>query len=111
MASKKKKKGKSQKPKRPAEPKPDKAPEAKVEIEERNGMAGMIKALIIVSTFVSIALLSVFAQGGDSSWPGTGVVAIRFSLLSVCAAVYFLMLYLTRMSRQKDEQKSPGAKK
>lgn len=107
----KKKKSKPKKPKQLAEPKPDQAPEAKAETKAGNGMTGMIKTLIIVSTFVSIAVLSVFSQGSDSNWPGMGVVAIRFSLLSLFAMVYFLMLYLTRMSRQKDEQKPPVAKK
>jgi hypothetical protein len=117
MSAKKKKKGQSRKPKKPTQSQPVQPIEGKAEVvveaEDKagNGMAGMIKALIIVSTFVAIALLSVFSQGPDSTGPGIGVVAIRFSLLSVCATVYFLMLYLTRLSRQKSEQKPADAKK
>jgi len=117
MATKKKKKTQSKKPKKPADSQPARPIEGKAEVVGKagdkagNGMAGMIKALIIVSTFIAIAVLSVFSQGPDNTSPGIGVVAIRFSLLSVCAMVYFLMLYLTRLSRQKDEQKPAGAKK
>jgi hypothetical protein len=110
-ATNNKKKIEPKTPKQLAEPEPTQAPEAKAEAEAGNGMTGMIKALIIVSTFVSIAVLSVFSQGGDDNWPGVGVVAIRFSLLSVSAMIYFLMLYFTRLSRQKDEQKPSGGKK
>jgi hypothetical protein len=115
MAAKKKKKGQSKKPKKPAQPQPAQPIEGKAEVvdqsETGNGMTGLIKASIIVSTFVTIAVLSVFSQGADDTSPGVGVVIIRFALLSACAVIYFLMLYLTRVSRQKSDQKPSRDKK
>jgi hypothetical protein len=115
MATKKKKKGQSKKPKKPSQSQSVQPVEGKAvtvgEAETGNGMAALVKVLIIVSTFVAIALLSVFSQAPHGAPPGVGVVAIRFSLLSACALIYFLMLYMTRLSRQKSEQKPADDKK
>ncbi len=81
------------------------------EPESENGMAGVIKVTIIVATFVAIAALSVFTQGLDDKGPGVGVVVIRFALLSTFAVIYFLMLYMTRQSRQNADKKSQAQKK
>ena len=78
---------------------------------QENGMAGLIKILIITSTFVSIAALSIFTQGLDNKGPSAGVVAIRFGLLSIFALIYFLMLYMTRQSRRNADKESPVEKK
>ncbi len=78
---------------------------------KENGMAGVIKIVIITSTFASIAALSIFTQGLDNKGPSAGVVAIRFGLLSIFALIYFLMLYMTRQSRRNADKESPVEKK
>lgn len=78
---------------------------------QENGMAGVIKIVIITSTFASIAALSIFTQGLDDKGPGAGVIAVRFALLSIFALIYFLMLYMTRQSRRNADKKSAVEKK
>jgi hypothetical protein len=70
-----------------------------------NGMAGIIKTVIIAATFISIAVLSVISQGPDGKLPGVGVMAIRFGLLSLCALIYFVMLNFARLSRKGQGEK------
>ena len=109
----KKKSGARKKPQKKIEPKivPKIEPKIEPQIEAGNGSSGLIKTLIIAGTFFSIAALSILTQGLDGGWPSPGIVAVRMVLLSVCAAIYFLMLYRTRSSRAGDGQKPQLGKK
>lgn len=113
MAAKTKKKTHARKRKEKIEPKIEQIVEQKAEqkVELEDGLAGLIKMLIIAATFVAIAALSIFAQGLDDKWPGPGIVAVRFALLSFFALLYFLMLYVTRLSRRNQAQKPQTGKK
>ena len=108
-----KKKGRAKKPQKKIEPKiePKIVPKIEPEVEAGNGSSGLIKTLIIAGTFFSIAALSILTQGLDGGWPSPGVVAVRMGLLSLCAAIYFLMLYRTRISRAGDDKKPQPGKK
>ena len=82
-----------------------------VEPEAGNNKGKLIKVLIIVGTFIAIAVLSIVTQGQGGGWPAASVIAIRIALLSLCTVVYFLMLYYTQASRAKDAQKPQTGKK
>jgi hypothetical protein len=79
--------------------------------EPANGRATLIKTIIIVGTFAAIAILSIITQGAGNARPGIGIIAARIVLLSACTALYFVMLYRTRVSRRNEEQKRRTAKK
>ncbi len=113
--------GKSKKKKKPAQkkasPKIEQKPEPKVEqkiepaVASENGTSRLIRISIIAGTFVSMAALSIFSQGPDGGWPSAGIVGIRFGLLSVLSAIYFLMLNMTKLSRKNDAQEPQTGKK
>jgi len=104
------KKAKKKEPEKKAEEKKAE-PETPLKRMLGNIPIGTIKTVIIATTFISIAALSIFTQGLDDQRPGAGVIAIRLGLLSGLALIYFLMLYFTRASRQKADEKSQPAKK
>ncbi|MBI4831386.1 MAG: hypothetical protein HY801_07480 [Candidatus Lindowbacteria bacterium] len=70
----------------------------------------IIEAIIVAATFVLILVLCIVTKENSGNAASGTVIAVRVGLLFVVAAVYFWMLYRTRVSRNSKKE-TPGGKK